>query len=125
MYGVVLWTDASSQRAVIWCDDHGDLAFYNGGSVTDPFEMTEGDLVSVDLHTEGVMRVAQNPRIIAEKAHTGLTDALRTSGDQTASAARPTHQVARGAGFGKVIPFRPRMAQASSGGVGEGHRSVS
>ena len=125
MYGVVLWTDASSQCAVIWCDDHGDLAFYNGGSVTDPFEMTEGDLVSVDLHTEGVMRVAQNPRIISEKSHTGLTDALRTSGAQPASAALPTHEDARGTGFGKVIPFRPRKAKNASGGAGEGHRSVS
>ena len=28
MYGVVLWADASDTKAVIWCEDQGNLAYY-------------------------------------------------------------------------------------------------
>ncbi len=27
MYGVILWSDQEAQRAVIWCEDHGKLAY--------------------------------------------------------------------------------------------------
>ena len=29
MYGVVLWIDKNAQKAVIWCEDHGNLAYFN------------------------------------------------------------------------------------------------
>ena len=29
MYGVILWSDQTAQRAVIWCEDHGKLAYFN------------------------------------------------------------------------------------------------
>ena len=29
MYGVILWSDQKAQRAVIWCEDHGKLAYFN------------------------------------------------------------------------------------------------
>ena len=30
MLGVVLWSDSSENNAVIWCEDHGDLAYFDG-----------------------------------------------------------------------------------------------
>ena len=47
MLGVVLWSDAGDNKAVIWCEDHGDLAYFNGG-VDDPASLMDfdaGDLV--------------------------------------------------------------------------------
>lgn len=29
MYGVILWSDEITQKAVIWCEDHGRLAYFN------------------------------------------------------------------------------------------------
>lgn len=29
MFGVVLWSNGVSGKAVIWCEDQGDLAFMN------------------------------------------------------------------------------------------------
>ena len=34
MLGVVLWSDVSDRKAVIWCEDQGDLAYVN---VVTPF----------------------------------------------------------------------------------------
>ena len=28
MYGVILWSDPEGGQAVIWCEDRGDLAYY-------------------------------------------------------------------------------------------------
>lgn len=28
MLGVVLWADIDDRKAVIWCEDHGNLAYY-------------------------------------------------------------------------------------------------
>ena len=30
MFGVVLWADPVDRKAVIWCEDHGDLAYFKG-----------------------------------------------------------------------------------------------
>ena len=27
MMGVIIWSDAVARKAVVWCDDHGELAF--------------------------------------------------------------------------------------------------
>ncbi len=100
MIGVVLWSDASDRKAVIWCEDQGDLAFLN--SADDLFQsdvfFDAGDVVQFDMEVEASMRRAHNPRLVVEQAGVGLPDALRqsaTSADTRTSSA-------------KVIPFEPR-----------------
>ena len=70
MYGVVLWTDASESKAVIWCEDHGNLAYYSEPEVT--FDsggaLDAGDLIQFDLREEREYRRARNLRRI-DKAH--------------------------------------------------------
>ncbi|WP_458322078.1 hypothetical protein [Roseobacter sp. A03A-229] len=103
MIGVVLWSDASDRKAVIWCEDQGDLAFLN--SADDVFQsdafFDAGDVVQFDMEVQASMRRAHNPRLVLEQAGVGLPEALR----QSASS------VARMTSSAKVIPFEPRAGR--------------
>ena len=81
MYGVVLWSDPSDRKAVIWCEDHGELAFFNdcAQSATDLVSLDAGDLVAFDMHTDRDMRYAHNPRVISEGAYPDLPAALSSN----------------------------------------------
>lgn len=79
MLGVVLWSDASDRKAVIWCEDQGDLAFMTAADTVlnrDGF-FDAGDLVQFDMCIEGARRRACNPRLVQERVSTTLPDALR------------------------------------------------
>lgn len=64
MFGVVLWADASDRKAVIWCEDHGNLAYYTESeqSVHDGIDLDAGDLIQFDLKEERDVRRARNLR---------------------------------------------------------------
>lgn len=79
MLGVVLWSDASDKKAVIWCEDHGDLAFVNASETLlkkDDF-FDAGDLVQFDMHMKDSTRHACNTRLVFEQAGSALPVALR------------------------------------------------
>lgn len=86
MYGVVLWSDRTDSKAVIWCEDHGDLAYFNGSldGAAMP-DMDAGDLVQFDLWQDARVRRALRPRLVANQHYAGLADGLA----QTAPAPRP------------------------------------
>lgn len=64
MFGVVLWADASDRKAVIWCEDHGNLAYYTAPeqSVHDSVALDAGDLIQFDIREEPDCRRARNLR---------------------------------------------------------------
>ena len=100
MLGVVLWSDAEERKAVIWCEDHGDLAYLNG---TDNVLNGEGffdagDLVQFEMCLEDSTRCACNPRLVMEKAATALPKALRRDRINTQNQSFER---------GRVIPFPP------------------
>lgn len=81
MYGVVLWCDHVDGKAVIWCDDHGDLAYFNSAFDGQPVSglqatMQAGDLVQFDLLQDGRVRRALQPRLVANQHCAGLADGL-------------------------------------------------
>jgi len=81
MFGVVLWSDCAEHRAVIWCEDHGELAYYDAMEHPDAVDllMEPGDLVKFDLgQTSGRMRVVRNPSLVAEKQYPTLASELKT-----------------------------------------------
>ncbi|WP_299928364.1 hypothetical protein [uncultured Pelagimonas sp.] len=62
MYGVVLWADEMDSKAVIWCEDHGNLAYY---AAAEPcmhrgMALDAGDLIQFDLKEERDCRLARN-----------------------------------------------------------------
>lgn len=76
MYGVVIWSDEDEQKAVIWCEDHGDLAFYRQADGDGRLSLDAGDWVQFDLTMEQQMRYALNPRLVAEGVYADLADSL-------------------------------------------------
>lgn len=100
MIGVVLWSDAADRKAVIWCEDQGDLAFVNApDTVLESGGFFDaGDLVQFDLHVKDATRRAHNPRLVMEKAAAALPQILR---DEVRHMTEST-----GAGA-VVVPFRP------------------
>lgn len=102
MYGVVLWSDQIKNRAVIWCEDHGDLAFFNGDGVAalDAVEFDPGDLVQFDIKQDCKVRLARNPRLVASDEYPTLARDLKSAGQAPAKAWDAT----RTAGA-KIIPF--------------------
>ncbi len=100
MYGVVLWSDVLENKAVFWCEDQGDLAFYhaapeNEGAGLSLFDA--GDLVQFDVYIENKLRKASNPRVVREKASVDLPERLLNRNDPLI----PSAQIAQ------VVPFRP------------------
>lgn len=82
MFGVVLWVDAAACKAVIWCEDQGELAYYmptRDRSEHNP-NLTAGDLIGFDMELEDNVRKAHKP-ILLKAAHSpDLPDALRAEG---------------------------------------------
>ncbi|WP_299692362.1 hypothetical protein [uncultured Tateyamaria sp.] len=100
MIGVILWSDPTEKKAVIWCEDHGDLAFL---SRPDAIELPDafvdvGDVVEFDLRTKRSTRQVENVKILSEARAAPLVEELRTT--QSAVPAAHLHQTA------EVIPFR-------------------
>jgi len=84
MYGAVLWSDPSSERALIWCEDHADLAFFAAECCPAP-RLEAGDLVSFTLTEQKSLRVAQDVEVVATEEYPFLADGL-----QQAQASDPT-----------------------------------
>ncbi len=74
MIGIVLWRDIAVGKAVIWCEDQGDLAFYTHPGTFDTFEICVGDWVLFDLELNGGLRLALDVRVLPEPACPGLVD---------------------------------------------------
>ncbi len=113
MFGVVLWGCQQAQKAVIWCDDHGDLAFLDAEDVPshETLGLTPGDLVRFDLQIDSQMRKAVNPRVIAEDQYPSLASTLEAVGREAQAMSAPKetrNQVAAEAPVTPscVIPFR-------------------
>lgn len=113
MYGVVLWCDAQENKAVIWCEDHGDLAFYQQSENAVDVAFDAGDWVQFDMTTERHLRLAHNPRLISESAYSGLADVLSVAGPEAVKPGTAVHV----RGSAEVIPFSGRQFASRTGPV--------
>ncbi|MEC3862197.1 hypothetical protein VK792_12960 [Mesobacterium sp. TK19101] len=78
MYGVVLWSDESERKAVIWCEDHGELAYFsaNDQSALSGMPLDAGDLIQFDVRTERDLRRARNLRLVGERQYPAIAERL-------------------------------------------------
>lgn len=93
MIGVILWSDETERKAVVWCEDQGDLAFVDKSvspAGTEPF-FAVGDIVRFDLCVEANLRKAHNARLLE---------------DQTAACSAPAERQRGTQETAKIIPFR-------------------
>lgn len=81
MFGVVLWSDTNAQKAVIWCEDQGELAFYTPSDrcVHNAPSLDAGDLVKFDVTVQKNMRKATNPQLLQQSHSPNLPTSLRSS----------------------------------------------
>ena len=81
MLGVVIWTDAGDDKAIIWCEDHGDLAFIGQQShaAANGERFDQGDLIQFDLAEHENVRLACNPRKIAHHYCSDLGAVIETA----------------------------------------------
>ena len=79
MIGLVLCCDPSERKAVLWCEDQGDLAFFAPGEDDgDLIESLEaGDMVEFDVTIVGAVRCARSVAVVRPNSHPDLPDALR------------------------------------------------
>ena len=105
MNGVVLWSDVSQHKAVIWCEDQGELAFYAQKTSLEVVDLHEGDLICFDLTLQQNKRMAENPQVLKESAYIELAQSLKV--------AQPTSvpKAARNQGTAQVIPFAAHHKQ--------------
>lgn len=103
MYGVVLWTDDRDSKAVIWCEDHGNLAFYSdrGGSLHDGVSLDAGDLIQFEVGEEQDMRMARNPQRVEAGHAPSLASDLRSGGRRR----KPATRRGAAAGLAKILQF--------------------
>jgi len=99
MIGVILWSDPSDQKAVIWCEDQGDLAYL---SRPDTLALAEnfidvGDVVEFEVSTERSMRLAHSVKLVSSGKAKSLVDDLHTSVPPEPNTM---------SGSAQVIPFR-------------------
>ena len=79
MIGVILWRDVDDGKAVIWCEDQGDLAYLDRlEDILDPVtSLAVGDVVRFDMSIERNMRLALNVTRLLDNWGATLGDALR------------------------------------------------
>lgn len=113
MFGVVLWSDGSDKKAVIWCEDHGDLAYFCAGDSLefDGGSFDPGDLVQFDLGDDaGPLRRVCNPRLVAEEQYPSLAQRLQLATERSITPPAP------------VLPQAPAVVIAFDGKAREKHR---
>ncbi|NIZ62360.1 hypothetical protein DL239_15415 [Sedimentitalea sp. CY04] len=103
MNGVVLWSNESQQKAVIWCEDQGDLAFYSQGQCQALVDLHVGDLICFDLMLHQNRRMIENPLVLKEAASMGLAERLIMAQPRDVANLRPVQNSAQ------VIPFNPNF----------------
>ncbi|WEF23621.1 hypothetical protein [Paracoccus sp. S3-43] len=81
MIGVVVWSSAEREKAVIWCEDHAALAYLQGReNLTRAVCWPQpGDLVELESEAIGALRHARNVTMLSEQEFTHLPDMLRAN----------------------------------------------
>ncbi|MDO5613137.1 MAG: hypothetical protein Q4G14_07840 [Paracoccus sp. (in: a-proteobacteria)] len=80
MIGVVVWSSADREKAVIWCEDQGALAYLQGRENLAMPGMgwpEAGDLMELETEFLASLRHARHVALLSEAECPGLPDALR------------------------------------------------
>lgn len=100
MFGVVLWSDADAQKAVIWCEDQGELAYYTPGDdcVHEAPSLDAGDLIQFDVSIQQNVRKATNPQLLLQSHSPDLPRQLQArqkaySGSSDLPCGKPANKV--------------------------------
>ncbi len=81
MIGVVVWSNAEREKAVIWCEDHASLAYLQGRENLAQAACwpQPGDLVELESELSGALRNARRVTMLSEQEFSHLPAMLRAS----------------------------------------------
>ena len=81
MIGVVVWSSAEREKAVIWCEDHASLAYLQGReNLSHEARWPQpGDLVELESEIIGALRNARRVTMLSEQEFAHLPAMLRAS----------------------------------------------
>ncbi|MDO5704497.1 MAG: hypothetical protein Q4G49_05395 [Paracoccus sp. (in: a-proteobacteria)] len=85
MIGVVVWSSSDREKAVIWCEDQGALAYLQGRENLAMPGMgwpEAGDLMELETEFHASLRHARRVALLSEAQCPSLPDALRRCADQ-------------------------------------------
>ncbi|KGJ05916.1 hypothetical protein SAMN04487972_11128 [Paracoccus halophilus] len=87
MIGVILWSSPAKEKAVIWCEDHGALAYLQGQkNLAFSCDWPEaGDLVELEFETLNDLRHARAVAPVTGNKRSELPDLLRGIGEPAAA----------------------------------------
>ncbi len=87
MIGVVVWSSAEREKAVIWCEDHAALAYLQGREnlMRESFWPQPGDLVELETEVMGDLRHARRVAMLSEQEFADLPVLLRANVPPTES----------------------------------------
>jgi hypothetical protein len=105
MNGVIIWSEQASKRAIIWCDDHGRLAFFKAEDTlqgelslkNEVFAYENGDKVSFTVDEQADLRLARDLKWVSRQKYPHLAEQLKASSSSVAAVARPS---------GNIVQFR-------------------
>lgn len=112
MQGVILWCDPDRGKAVIWCEDHGQLAYYNDHNPSViPFAFDVGDLIIFEQEQRDGLRYAQDMNLVASQEYPALADQLGRSAQPKPRLV--AHADGPATDTGRVIVFRRKEERQS------------
>ena len=78
MIGVVLWSNAAREKAIIWCEDHAALAYLKDrADLIGEHWPESGDLVELDYEDQDLHRMARRVSLISAPGKSKLPGILR------------------------------------------------
>lgn len=126
MYGLVLWSDPKVFKALIWCEDQGDLAYFDGAGESQAAEQEAGafvpevgDVLLFDVTDGGTLRRATNLRKLAHKDSADLIANLQEAAKQARAVEHlPQNPIGEIQASTVVqLPTRPRFVGGASGEI--------
>lgn len=98
MYGVILWSDPQIKKAVIWCEDQTNLAYYEAPEQLKSAEtcfFDAGDYVEFDISMDDNLCRASNAQIVVSGSDPRLPVRLELVGHTDTDQILPRSRAAR------------------------------
>ena len=101
MNGVIIWSEQASKRAIIWCEDHGRLAFFKAEDTlqgelsrkNEVFAYENDDMVSFTVDEQADLRLARDLKWVSCQKYPHLAEQLKAGSSSVAAVARPSENI--------------------------------
>ncbi|MFD1883658.1 hypothetical protein [Paracoccus pacificus] len=116
MIGVIVWSNASRLKAVVWCEDQGALAYLNGTDnlLGDRWPVA-GDMVELDSENRDGLRYALAVRLVGGCGCPDLPERLRSAAPNAKPAAREKSPALRLVASNETPRTQPQISKICNG----------